>query len=63
MVVERLDCGTGDYVRVLVNDQVQPLEFCGGENKEGICELGAFVDSQKYARENGQGDWEACIDK
>ena len=64
MVVERLECGTGEgegeYVRVLVNDQVQPLEFCGGE--EGICELGAFVDSQGYARDNGQGDWEACVD-
>ena len=63
MVVERLDCGTGEYVRVLVNDQVQPLEFCGGEVEEGVCELGAFVDSQSYARENGQGDWEACVDK
>ena len=48
--------------RVLVNDQVQPLEFCGGEESEGICELGAFADSQSYARENGQGDWEACVE-
>ena len=46
--------------RVLVNDQVQPLEFCGGEESEGICELGAFADSQSYARENGQGDWDTC---
>ncbi|KAF8692606.1 hypothetical protein AX14_002450 [Amanita brunnescens Koide BX004] len=67
MVVERLQCGGGgggegkEYVRVLVNDKVQPLEFCGGE--EGICELAAFVESQRYARHNGEGDWEACFEK
>ncbi|KAF8329901.1 phytase [Amanita rubescens] len=62
MVVERLVCHEdgGEYVRVLVNDEVQPLEFCGGE--EGLCELGAFVESQSYARNNGEGDWEACFD-
>ena len=30
-----------EYVRVLVNHQVQPLEFCRGE--DGVCEFGAFV--------------------
>jgi len=60
MVVERLICEDEEYVRVLVNDEVQPLEFCGGG--EGLCELGAFVESQSYARNNGEGDWEACFD-
>lgn len=59
MVVEKLVCEGGEYVRVLVNDEVQPLEFCGGE---GLCEIGAFVESQSYARNNGEGDWEACFD-
>ncbi|CDO72281.1 hypothetical protein BN946_scf184970.g133 [Trametes cinnabarina] len=67
MVTERLACvrpGTdgeeeeGTYVRVLVNDKVQPLEFCGGE--EGLCELEKFVESQKYARKSGNGDFDLC---
>ena len=52
MVVERLACGSkmrgGDveeqskereYVRVMVNDAVQPLGFCGVVERE-ICRLG-----------------------
>lgn len=65
MVVERLACERGRYVRVLVNDQVQPLEFCvhGNANREGegICKLDAFVASQAYARSGGDGDWEECF--
>lgn len=49
----------GDYVRILVNDVVQPLKFCGGD-KEGLCELGEFVDSQGYARSNGNDDFDRC---
>ncbi|KAF7760138.1 hypothetical protein Agabi119p4_10814 [Agaricus bisporus var. burnettii] len=49
----------GDYVRILVNDVVQRLEFCGGD-KEGLCELAKFVDSQGYARSNGNGDFDRC---
>ena len=37
MVVEKLECGEahfplpkGVFVRIIVNDAVQPLEFCGG---------------------------------
>ncbi|KAI0823286.1 acid phosphatase [Trametes gibbosa] len=68
MVTERLTCvresrgrvGEGAYVRVLVNDEVQPLEFCGG--KEGLCELERFVESQEYARRSGSGDFGQCYD-
>ncbi|KAJ3540298.1 hypothetical protein NMY22_g4362 [Coprinellus aureogranulatus] len=31
------------FVRVLVNDAVQPLDFCDGD-KHGLCSLGAFVE-------------------
>ncbi|KAI9065943.1 acid phosphatase [Trametes sanguinea] len=67
MVTERLACvrpdyneeeKIGTYVRVLVNDEVQPLEFCGGE--EGLCELEKFVESQIYARSSGNGDFDLC---
>lgn len=64
MITERLAC-TGrsrddTYVRILVNDVLQSLSFCGGD-KDGLCTLGEFVKSQVYARENGQGDFEKCF--
>ncbi|KAJ7743678.1 histidine phosphatase superfamily [Mycena maculata] len=46
MVVERL---TGE-----------PLEFCAQKDAPGICEVGAFVESQTYARSGGDGDWQKC---
>ncbi|KAI0072417.1 acid phosphatase, partial [Panus rudis PR-1116 ss-1] len=49
----------GEYVRVLVNDALQPLEFCGGD-ENGLCTLEAFVESQGYARRSGDGDFEKC---
>ncbi|KAF9477838.1 phytase [Pholiota conissans] len=49
------------FVRILVNDALQLLEFCGGD-KDGLCTLDAFVESQAYSRENGQGDFEKCFD-
>jgi hypothetical protein len=64
MVVERLQCTAtlplpfGTFVRILVNDALQPLEFCGGV--AGLCELHAFVASQWYARKDGNGDFEKC---
>ncbi|KAJ7153117.1 acid phosphatase [Mycena crocata] len=75
MVVERLVCGETrgadkhkkekQFVRILVNDSLQPLSFCAGKGKErgltGMCELGAFVESQAYARSGGGGDWERCF--
>ncbi|KZP11160.1 phosphoglycerate mutase-like protein, partial [Athelia psychrophila] len=68
MVTERAECqiairGVGaiatEYVRILVNDAVQPLKFCGA-GRDGLCELDAFVRSQAYARADGDGDFERC---
>ncbi|EAU82589.2 phytase [Coprinopsis cinerea okayama7 len=63
--VERVTKGKAkrrrNYVRVLVNDAVQPLEFCGGDG-DGLCTLERFVDSQWYARKSGDGDWEKCFE-
>jgi len=67
MVTERLTCSNrrglskSQFVRILINDAVQPLGFCGGD-RNGLCELGAFVESQRYARHNGEGDFEKCFD-
>ena len=71
MVTERLSCLIPDesqntqpegnvYVRILVDDAIQPLEFCGA-NEDGICQLDAFVESQAYARNDGEGDFEECF--
>ncbi|KAF8139078.1 histidine phosphatase superfamily [Boletus edulis] len=61
MITEKLRCDDGgEYVRILVNDAVQPLTFCGA-NEDGLCTLDAFVKSQAYARGNGEGDWEKCF--
>jgi hypothetical protein len=66
MVVEKLVCGSGlrEYVRILVNDALQPLSFCAADGDAlgvGLCTLAAFVQSQSYARSNGEGDWERCF--
>jgi len=64
MVVEKLECTKVvpaiSFVRILVNDAVQPLKFCGGIG--GLCELHSFVESQWYARHDGNGDFERCSD-
>lgn len=49
----------GEYVRVFVNDARQPLHFCGA-GEDGMCRLEEFVRSQKYARNDGFGDFAAC---
>jgi len=61
MVTEKVQCSgkTNQFVRILVNDAVQPLEFCRG--KHGLCELDAFVQSQGYARNDGAGDFAKCF--
>ncbi|TBU26108.1 acid phosphatase [Dichomitus squalens] len=65
MVTERLACvrdgAAGEYVRVFVNDELQPLEFCGA-GQDGTCALEDFVESQGYARRSGDGDFERCYD-
>ncbi|KAI0371493.1 phytase [Pilatotrama ljubarskyi] len=63
MVVERIECSGEEHeqlVRVLVNDAVQPLELCGADAR-GLCKLDAFVESQAYARHDGEGDFEKCF--
>ena len=68
MIVEKLVCdnvrigGMGkEYVRVLVNDALQPLAFCGAR-EDRMCLLEDFVESQSYARGNGDGDWQKCFE-
>jgi hypothetical protein len=57
--VEKMICnGTQEeMVRILVNDAVQPLEFCGGD-EYGRCTLSNFVESQEYAKSGGE--WTEC---
>jgi Histidine phosphatase superfamily (branch 2) len=50
-----------EYVRILVNDAIQPLDFCSETPDDTtMCELRAFIDSQSYARENGREDLVLC---
>lgn len=57
---QRDGSGSAVYVRILIDDAVQNLAICKG-SKDGLCTLEDFVESQRYARENGQGDWEECF--
>ena len=57
---EKMRCndGTGydgEYVRILVNDRVVPMPFCGSD-QDGKCKLDAFVQSQSFARDGGLWD-------
>lgn len=67
MVVERMSCsdesgsGDGEYVRVLVNQAVQPMPFCDSD-ANNLCSLDTFVESQAFARNNGYGVWDECSD-
>ncbi len=47
-----------EFVRVLVNDRVLPLETCGGEIL-GRCTLSRFVESLSFARAGGW--WDQCF--
>jgi hypothetical protein len=60
MYVEKLSCSgeKEEFVRVIVNDRVIPLEFCGGD-RYGRCTLGKFVESQEFARSGGH--WDQCF--
>jgi len=69
LVVERLQCrkstvegnGKGEaYVRILADNAVQQLGFCKGATKAGLCKLEDFVESQVFARSNGDGKWALC---
>jgi len=50
-----------EYVRIFVNDALQPMWFCGARG-DGMCELSAFVESQGYARSDGAGDFSKCFE-
>ncbi|XP_006456955.1 hypothetical protein AGABI2DRAFT_78719 [Agaricus bisporus var. bisporus H97] len=69
MVVERLSCAWDppvggykptEYVRIMINDALQPMSFCGAD-ENGLCKLSKFVESQSYARNDGDGDFEKCF--
>ncbi|KAF2009092.1 acid phosphatase [Aaosphaeria arxii CBS 175.79] len=60
MYVEKLSCHADEeeFVRIIVNDRVMPLEFCGAD-KDHKCKLSKFVESQSFAR--GGGHWDKCF--
>lgn len=59
MYVEKLQCqqASEEFVRIIVNDRVQPLDFCGGD-QYGRCTLSDFVNSQSFAQQGGL--WSQC---
>ncbi|OTB19952.1 hypothetical protein K445DRAFT_18494 [Daldinia sp. EC12] len=60
LYVEKLTCGRGkeEFVRILVNDRVIPLQNCDADDL-GRCTLSEFVQSQSFAK-NG-GHWDQCF--
>lgn len=62
MYVEKLQCEgeSEEFVRVIVNDRVVPLEFCDAD-KDYKCKLEDFVDAQSFARSGGH--WDQCFVK
>ncbi|KAF5357554.1 hypothetical protein D9757_012363 [Collybiopsis confluens] len=67
MVVERLACRESHreaneaYIRILVNNAVQDLDFCSGATSDGLCRLDKFVESQSFATSGGDGEWQKCF--
>ena len=57
---EKMSCEgqSEEFVRVLVNDRVIPLETCGGDNL-GRCTLSKFVESLSFAQSGG--NWDQCF--
>jgi hypothetical protein len=59
---EKLQCGHGkdeeEKVRIIINDRVVPLPWCGGA-KHGLCKLDKFVDGLSFARNGGR--WSECF--
>ncbi|KAE9399215.1 phytase [Gymnopus androsaceus JB14] len=74
MVIEKMRCerteleqfhqdsNSTEFIRILVNDAVQPLEFCAEVTMDGLCALDKFVESQWYSTSGGAGDWEKCFE-
>ncbi|GAP82905.2 putative 3-phytase a [Rosellinia necatrix] len=61
MYVEKLQCkGTEEeFVRVLINDRVIPLQNCDADAL-GRCTLSKYVDSLSFARQGGR--WDLCYE-
>ena len=61
LYVEKLQCSGAkeEFVRIIVNDRVHPLEFCDAD-KHGRCTLSKFVESQSFATSGGS--WEQCYE-
>lgn len=59
LYVEKLQCKheEEEFVRIIVNDRVHPMEFCDAD-KYGRCRLSKFVESQGFARAGG--NWDQC---
>ena len=47
-----------DFIRILMNGRVLPLETCAGDSL-GRCTLGKFIQSLSFARQGGH--WDRCI--
>lgn len=67
LVVEKMQCPDSwngqekeQVVRVVMNDRVVPLWWCGGDQL-GMCTVSKFVEGLKWARKGG--DWERCWEK
>ncbi|KAI1170507.1 histidine phosphatase superfamily [Nemania sp. FL0916] len=64
MYVEKLQCKDNsgedeEFVRVLVNDRVIPLQNCDADAL-GRCTLSKYVDSLSFARQGGH--WDQCYE-
>ncbi|KAI1123754.1 histidine phosphatase superfamily [Nemania abortiva] len=61
MYVEKMQCkGTEEeFVRVLINDRVIPLQNCDVDEL-GRCTLSKYVDSLSFARQGGH--WDLCYE-
>ncbi|KAI5868500.1 acid phosphatase [Durotheca rogersii] len=60
LYVEKMACGGSreEFVRILVNDRVIPLQNCGADAL-GRCRLDRFVASQSFAKDGGL--WDRCF--
>jgi Histidine phosphatase superfamily (branch 2) len=59
MYVEKMKCAADgeEYVRILMNNRVMPLHFCGADDL-GRCTLDNFIRSLSFARCGGR--WNRC---
>jgi hypothetical protein len=48
-----------EKVRVIVNDRVIPLPFCGADG-DGMCDLSKFIDGLGFAQSGGR--WSECFE-